>query len=183
MEMETPLPGLSQEEDIDVYDGDEAMFGSDEAMAAAAEEMANHTPEQKQFMESITKIMTQLSAPCQEEFAAGMQSGGLDKASEACQAEISAAAAKVPDLARQQEAAVQKAADQARRSNGRQPDPNAGKYLAVMLVLMFLGVVGYIMWVNRKLKEAGLMDKRRKQLSKKKLEKEKMREQQKKKIM
>jgi len=88
----------------------------------------------------------------------------------------------VPTFARQQEAAVQAAADKARRANGRQPDPNAGKYLAVLLVLAFVGVVAYIVWVNRKLKEAGLMDKR-KQLSKKKLEKAKMREQQQKKIM
>jgi|EP00624_Nannochloropsis_granulata_P002254 hypothetical protein len=181
MEMETPLPGLNEEEGIDVYDGDESELGNMEEAAAAA--MANMAPEQKKFMESLQNIMVELSEPCKKEFATLIQAGGMDKASEVCQAEISAAAAKVPDFARQQEAAVQAAADKARRANGRQPDPNAGKYLAVMLVLAFLGVVAYIVWVNRKLKEAGMMDKRRKQLSKKKLEKAKMREQQKKKIM
>jgi len=181
MEMETPLPGLNnEEEDIDVYDGDEPMSGIEEEAAAAA--MTNVSPEQNKFMESLQNIMTQLTEPCQQEFAVAMQAGGMDKVSQACQAEISAAASKVPTFARQQEAAVQAAADKARRANGRQPDPNAGKYLAVLLVLAFVGVVAYIVWVNRKLKEAGLMDKR-KQLSKKKLEKAKMREQQQKKIM
>jgi hypothetical protein len=182
MEMETPLPDLNnEEEDIDVYDGDETMFGSEEEAAAAA--MANMAPEQQKFMKSLQNIMKQLSEPCQQEFAESMQGGGMDKVSEACQAEISAAASKVPNFARQQEAAVQAAADKARRANGRQPDPNAGKYLAIMLVLAFVGVAAYIVWVNRKLKEAGLTDRRHKQLSKKKLEKAKMREQQQKKIM
>ncbi len=126
-------------------------------------------------------IAAQLSEPCQQEFGMAMQGQSMDSMSEACQQEFAAAAGKVPEFAKQQEAAIQAQADKARRMNGRQPDPNTGTYLAVALLLLFVGVIGYIVYVNRKLKEAGLMGSS-KHLSKKKLEKLKMKEQQRKKI-
>lgn len=67
---------------------------------------------------------------------------------------------------------VKQQADQALRKNGRQADPNTPYYLGVTLAVLFLAVVGYVMYVNRKLKEAGLLDRKPKALSKKKLEKE-----------
>jgi len=45
--------------------------------------------------------------------------------------------------------------------------------------VLFLAVVGYVFWVNQKLKEAGLLDRKPKALSKKKLEKERAKAQRK----
>jgi hypothetical protein len=65
------------------------------------------------------------------------------------------------------------AADDMMRKNGPQPNPNTKYYVFSTLVLFFLLVVAYIMWVNKQLKEAGLLDRKRKLPSKKKLEKQK----------
>ena len=66
--------------------------------------------------------------------------------------------------------------------NGRQPDPNTGKYLGAALLLLFAGVCYYIYYVNSKLKAAGLLDRKSKPLSKKKLEKLRAKDQKKVKI-
>ncbi|EWM29769.1 hypothetical protein Naga_100022g20 [Nannochloropsis gaditana] len=185
--METPLPGMGEMKtqevgDIDVFDGDNGLHGSEEEEIAAMR--ANASPEANRFMDSLGKIMKELSEPCQKEFGHILETQGkMVQLSEACQVEVSTASAAVPDIVRHKEAAVQEAADRVRRANGRQPDPNTGKHLAVMLFILFVCIVGYIVWVNRKLKEAGLTGKRPKHLSKKKMEKEMMRKQQAKKIM
>jgi Tfp pilus assembly protein PilN len=70
-------------------------------------------------------------------------------------------------------------AEQALRKNGRQADPNTPMYLGITLVVLFCAVVGYVMYVNQKLKEAGLLDRKPKHLSKKKLEKERAKAQRK----
>lgn len=74
-------------------------------------------------------------------------------------------------------------ADKAMRKNGRQPDPNTPYYLGATLALLFLALVGYVVWVNRVMKQAGLLDRKPKALSKKKMEKERAKEAQRKKIM
>ena len=77
------------------------------------------------------------------------------------------------------EAAIKQQADMARRMNGRQPDPNTGKYLGAALVLLFAGICYYVYYVNSKLKEAGLLNRKPKPLSKKKLEKLRQKDQKK----
>lgn len=67
---------------------------------------------------------------------------------------------------------VRQQAEAAMRKNGRQADPNTPYYLGATLLLLFVAVVGYVVYVNQKLKEAGLLDRKNKPLSKKKLEKE-----------
>lgn len=67
---------------------------------------------------------------------------------------------------------VRMQAEQAMRKNGRQADPNTPYYLGATLLVLFMALVGYVVYVNQKLKEAGLLDRKPKQLSKRKLEKE-----------
>lgn len=74
---------------------------------------------------------------------------------------------------------VRAQAQAAMRKNGRQPDPNTPYYLGATLLVLFLALVGYVVYVNQRLKEAGLLDRKPKALSKKKLEKERAKAQRK----
>lgn len=55
---------------------------------------------------------------------------------------------------------VRAQAEATMRKNGRQADPNTPYYLGATLLLLFVAVVGYVVYVNQKLKEAGLLDRK-----------------------
>lgn len=63
-------------------------------------------------------------------------------------------------VANKPERMVRAQAEQAMRKNGRQADPNTPYYLGATLLLLFVAVVGYVVYVNQKLKEAGLLDRK-----------------------
>ena len=65
---------------------------------------------------------------------------------------------------------------------GPDPNPNTKYYVLAVLVILFAVVIGYIVYVNKRLREAGLWDQKKKPISKKKMMKEKMKEEQRRKI-
>lgn len=65
------------------------------------------------------------------------------------------------------------AADDVLRAKGLTPNPYTKYYVFSTLLVFLMLTVAYIVWVNKKLAEAGLLDKKPKSLSKKKLEKQK----------
>lgn len=58
------------------------------------------------FMQALTEIMSQLSEPCQEQFAQAMQGQTMESMTEECQMEFSKAASTVPDYAKMQGACL-----------------------------------------------------------------------------